>query len=721
MRSSIVQDLNDITDSRELIEAKPHNFTVILAYVLIGMLGIALIWSYFGEIDIVTKTNGVIKTLNKTTSVVNEVEGKITSVNFKEGQEVKEGDILYTLDCSDVMLNKENYEKQLEQLENETENINKLRNSILDNTNYFDSSNPDELEYYNRYLQYLAANQKLQLTEKQTGLEIDSSNRSKLASSDSYTKQINDNNDLMNNLNTLLDSIKNSKNEFSDNEGLYASEYTNYLLSMQSLQDTIEQKELDLKSAENEYVQSMNDYENEMYNAKISYDNAVYKLQQYKSSYISDIEGDIEDAKDSIKDINDDNDTNDSKVDKKEEKIDNIERLIDSINSGENLFDESERTYYKKYIDYVNGLERCDEEDKEQYKNSYLLKLNESIDDLQESLDELDSESNDNKKKRLNKTIENLNTLLESVNSDENKFSDDDNEYYNKFNEYKSNVNQLENDIEVKKQLIANIANKKDTIINSYNNQVDSLKKSIESAKNDVSKYENSSALDVKKQLDETLKSISSLQSDLEQCRLTPELDSINMELATNEVTKYKIDMLVDLDNSTKDNETKMEELKTNIGTLQLTIDKSTVKAIMDGTINVKSDIAEGELLPSGQEVLAIIPPDDSQYKVQLYVSNKDITGLDVGQKIKYHFDALPYKEYGELTGEITDIATDAIVDQNSGASYYLVESEIKNEPLFSYKGEKGELKLGMTCEAQVVTKQKKILYYALEKINLKS
>lgn len=80
----------------------------------------------------------------------------------------------------------------------------------------------------------------------------------------------------------------------------------------------------------------------------------------------------------------------------------------------------------------------------------------------------------------------------------------------------------------------------------------------------------------------------------------------------------------------------------------------------------------------------------------------------------------MPYKEYGELRGTITDIATDATVDAKTGISYYLVESEIENKPLFSYKGEEGEIKMGMTCEAQVITKQKKILYYLLEKIHLK-
>ena len=355
--SNIIQNLDDITDSKELIEAKPHKFTSIFAYGLMGMLLVALIWSYFGEIDIVTKTNGVIKSLNKTTSVLNEVEGKITSVNFKEGQEVKEGDVLYTLDCSDAVLNKENYEKQMETLEKDTENINKFRNSILENINYFDAENEDELEYYNKYQQYVSTNKKLQLTENQTGLEIDSANDAKSISSESYTRQINENNDVMDNLNKLLDSINNSKSEFSEDDGIYLSEYKDYQLTIDGLKNTIEQKQLELQSAKNKYTESMNDYESQMYNAKVSYDNSVLKFQQYKSNYVSDIEGNIISAKNSIKDIDDDNDTSDVKIDQKQDRISNIKRLIDSINSDENLFSLSStesRNVFKLLIVFFN-------------------------------------------------------------------------------------------------------------------------------------------------------------------------------------------------------------------------------------------------------------------------------------------------------------------------------------------------------------------------------
>lgn len=181
------------------------------------------------------------------------------------------------------------------------------------------------------------------------------------------------------------------------------------------------------------------------------------------------------------------------------------------------------------------------------------------------------------------------------------------------------------------------------------------------------------------------------------------------------------MDALVQLADSIKQNKQKIDELKTNIGRLQLNIDKNTVKAPIDGMVSVKNDISIDQLVKSGQEVLTVIPQNSSQYRVQLYVSNKDIIGMKLGEKIKYHFQALPYKEYGELTGIITNIAVDATLDPKLGTSYYLVESVIKNRPLFNYKNEKGEVKIGMTCEAQVIPERKKILYFLLEKINFKN
>ncbi|BCZ44264.1 hypothetical protein psyc5s11_03310 [Clostridium gelidum] len=721
--SNIIQNLSEITDSRELLEARPHKFTSIFSYGLIAILVIALIWSYFGEIDIVVKTNGVVKSNDKTISVLNEVAGKVDEVNFEEGQTVKEGDILYTLECKDSILNKDNYEKQLKTLQTDTDNIDKLRNSILENANYFDANNPDESDYYNKYLQYSTTNEKLSLTEKQTGLQIDATNDNKLISSKSYTKQISENNDVVSSLDTLLESINDNKNKFSDAENMYSSEYTDYQFSIESLKNAIEQRKLEVQSAKAKYTEAMTDYQSQMDNAKTAYNNSLLKLQEYKSSYISQIQGNITQAKSSLSDVKYSDPTNDTKITQTQKKIDDLQLLVQSINSRQNLFTDPDSTYYKQYVDYTNNLQKYTGADQQTYENSYLMNINQSIDTAKNTLAELQfvSSASDAKSDNISKTIDNLKKLESSVDDSENDFSESDNEYYNKFVEYKKNVAELKNNIDSQKKLISSLKDKKEAIIDSYNSQISITQKVLDSAKVDLSKYQNKSTLDIKSKLDDANKSTEKIQAELEKSKITPELDDVNNQLATNDITKYKMDTLVKLDDNTKENELKLDELKTNIETLQFNIDKSTVKATIDGVVNVKNDISKGQLVQIGQEILSVIPQDNSQYKVQLYVSNKDITGMKIGEKIKYHFEALPYKEYGELTGTLTDIAEDATVDTQTGISYYLVKSEIENKPLFSYKGEKGELKMGMTCEAQVITKQKKILYYLLEKINLKN
>lgn len=75
--------------------------------------------------------------------------------------------------------------------------------------------------------------------------------------------------------------------------------------------------------------------------------------------------------------------------------------------------------------------------------------------------------------------------------------------------------------------------------------------------------------------------------------------------------------------------------------------------------------------------------------------------------------------EYGEFTGTIEQISTD-IKSDNMGNSYYLVEAKLSEVEGVSYKGETRNIRVGMACEAHIIKEQKKILYWLLEKINLK-
>ena len=72
------------------------------------------------------------------------------------------------------------------------------------------------------------------------------------------------------------------------------------------------------------------------------------------------------------------------------------------------------------------------------------------------------------------------------------------------------------------------------------------------------------------------------------------------------------------------------------------------------------------------------------------------------------------------MNGVITKVSADSLVDSNTGISYYNAEASVENKPLYNRKKERGEIKAGMTCETQIITRKEKVLYYLLEKVNLK-
>jgi membrane fusion protein, peptide pheromone/bacteriocin exporter len=386
---AIIQDIHDITDSRELLEAEPHPFPAFFIYLLLAIVIIALLWCYFGEIDIVIKANGVIRPAQKISTIRNQIAGKVTNVYYENGQRVRQGDLLLVIEHNGLNIEKSAITEQLHKTRDELYNLKILQASILNNQ-----------------------------TAKQS----------------------------------------------------------------------------------------------------------------------------------------------------------------------RTLFKADSEEYYYRYLDYISNVSKLTSAVKQKQEN-YL-------------------------------TLQKL--LVEGAVAD---------------------------------------------------NDVKNVKDALNSAELDLQIYKN----------------------------------------------KY----LLDIQNNIVSDETALNSIEKNLKSTSLSIEDSAVTASLSGIVNVITEINKGDLLQSGVDLATIVPETNGRYLVQLYISNGDISGIKQGDQIKYHFLALPYQEYGELKGKIINIGTDSRMDLQKSENFYLVEATIENKPLYNYKGVKAELKVGMQCEAQVITKTKKILYYLLEKINL--
>ena len=129
------------------------------------------------------------------------------------------------------------------------------------------------------------------------------------------------------------------------------------------------------------------------------------------------------------------------------------------------------------------------------------------------------------------------------------------------------------------------------------------------------------------------------------------------------------------------------------------------------------SELVEGDYLGAGTKVLTIIPQgEEDTFIVKSYVENGDIAKIHEGMEVTYEIGAYPSREYGTMTGKVTFISEDIKVN-DSGNTYYLVETSVNPGEFCNRNGEEAALKVGMLCETKVVIESKSVLNILLEKL----
>ena len=346
---AILVDIKDMSDSRELYEAKPNSFLWIFTYILLTLIAAAIIWASIGEIEIVVKANGQVRPEAGISTVRNLYGGVVKDVNYEQGLEVKKGDLLYVIEHDTLLIEKENLVRQFEELNNELDNLKKYRESIITEKNLFD--NMTEPEYYqkvenlllelkytrnnsnysivrleeeikinqaqlSRYIEekssiekyIMSLDQDKNLVDSETGTDIEYRQKfenyiiTKRELDRQYDERINQIN--ANNFETLkltlneeialkeayellLLSIKQGKSYFSE-ENQYSYLYDDYVFNVRNLKNQYEEAR-DVyeayKSLENYCISKV-----EIENARIQMEKAEGAYLNYESSYLAEIQ-----------------------------------------------------------------------------------------------------------------------------------------------------------------------------------------------------------------------------------------------------------------------------------------------------------------------------------------------------------------------------------------------------------------------------------------------
>ena len=171
----------------------------------------------------------------------------------------------------------------------------------------------------------------------------------------------------------------------------------------------------------------------------------------------------------------------------------------------------------------------------------------------------------------------------------------------------------------------------------------------------------------------------------------------------------------IDFSTKIEENEKQISQLNNQIKESQLTLSYQEIKSPLNGIVFDLQPAAPGYVVNTELPILKIVPIDDLVARV--FVSNRDIAFLKVGQGVKVRVDAYPYNEFGEIEGIIDSIGSDVLEpDKNFNFYRFPITIKLKN-PYIQYKNKELPLRSGMSLSVNIVLRQRPVLSLFTERI----
>jgi len=275
-------------------------------------------------------------------------------------------------------------------------------------------------------------------------------------------------------------------------------------------------------------------------------------------------------------------------------------------------------------------------------------------------------------------------------------------EYSNKLTEYRSLYDRY-------------IQQSGETVITDTN--VYKAKSAYESAQLDVENLKNTFVSQLQSKIEILTNEIKTLENNQKSLELSlkgiDDLDKYE-KLTSN---KIKNEAVVALNSEIDSLNENIASVESQLIEISETIKNSEIKASFDGTVTLVNELNPGDIIQSGNQLCSVIPTG-AELKVMLYIPENEISKIEIGQDTEYIFDAIPYNEYGKITGKITSISADSIVNESAGTKFYIAQADLSVLSLKNNDGNTREVKNGMMVEAKTICGSKKAIVWLLEKIN---
>ena len=160
--------------------------------------------------------------------------------------------------------------------------------------------------------------------------------------------------------------------------------------------------------------------------------------------------------------------------------------------------------------------------------------------------------------------------------------------------------------------------------------------------------------------------------------------------------------------------ETQLLKLEESLPILEDRLNRSTVKASIEGVVNRLLVNTTGGVVQPGEALLEIVPVDD-ELLIEVEVSPKDIAYVFPGQRAIIKLTAFDFAKFGSLTGTVTNVGADSI-QKEDGSVWYICQIAVTGDG-FTSLGKNIEIFPGMVAQVDIVSGEKTVLNYLLQPV----
>ena len=151
--TTTIRDINELQDRRIMMEKKLPPFGYALILLTAALILFLVVWSTKNYRTYVSQSSGTVQAANKT-YIMSSYSGSITELNIAEGTYVNEGDLIAHIKSTDLDMQQDSLQSQLDIYKKQKSQYEKLVKSIQDDKNYFSETDIDDQPYYYQYETY---------------------------------------------------------------------------------------------------------------------------------------------------------------------------------------------------------------------------------------------------------------------------------------------------------------------------------------------------------------------------------------------------------------------------------------------------------------------------------------------------------------------------------------------------------------------------------------